>query len=110
MFNWLLRFQSVVPDSLLRDGDEIAGVRVMHMPGHTAGIALVRDDGVVFGGDALVSDRHGNLKPPDPRLALDAAQAARSARLILARCPSLVLIGAAGHRTRRHMPLAEKCM
>jgi glyoxylase-like metal-dependent hydrolase (beta-lactamase superfamily II) len=90
----LLRFQPVVPDSLLRDGDEIAGLRVMHVPGHTAGsIALVRDDGVVFSGDALLSDRHGNLKPPDPRLALNAAQAARSAELIRARHPSLVLTG-----------------
>jgi glyoxylase-like metal-dependent hydrolase (beta-lactamase superfamily II) len=96
----LLRFQPVVADSLLRDGDEIAGLRVMHVPGHTAGsIALVRDDGVVFSGDALLSDRRGNLKPPDPRLALDAAQAARSAGLIKARHPSLVL---PGHGTPAH--------
>jgi len=90
----LLRFRPVVPDLLLRDGDEIAGLRVMHVPGHTAGsIALVRDDGVVFSGDTLRSDRHGNLRPPDPRLAPGAAQAAASAGLIRQRRPSIVLTG-----------------
>lgn len=76
----LLRFRPVVPDRRLRDGDTVGGLRVVHVPGHTAGsIALVRDDGVVFSGDALLSDGKGNVKPPDPKLALDPAQASASA-------------------------------
>ena len=52
---------------------------------HTQGsIALVREDGVVFSGDALLSDKHGAVLPPDPRLAHDRAQAAASAERIRA--------------------------
>jgi hydroxyacylglutathione hydrolase len=82
------------PDRLLRDGDVVGGLRVMHVPGHTAGsIALVRDDGVVFSGDALLSDKHGNVIPPDPRLAQDPAQASVSAAAIEALHPWLLLPG-----------------
>jgi len=84
----------VTPDRLLRDGDSVGALRVMHVPGHTAGsIALVRDDGVVFSGDALLSDKRGRLIPPDPRLALDKAQAAASADAIRALRAWLVLPG-----------------
>ena len=84
----------VAPDRLLRDGDSVGALRVVHVPGHTAGsIALVRDDGVVFTGDALLSDKRGRLIPPDPRLALDKAKAAASADAIRALRPRLVLPG-----------------
>ena len=90
----LLRFRPVAPDVLLHDGDTIGGLRVMHVPGHTAGsIALVRDDGVVFSGDALLSDKAGHVMPPDPRLALDPAGASVSAEKIVARRPTLLLTG-----------------
>ena len=78
----------------LGDGDTIGGVEVMHVPGHTAGsIALVRDDGVVFTGDALLSDRDGHVLPPDPRLALDRVRASASAGKIMALQASLALPG-----------------
>jgi hydroxyacylglutathione hydrolase len=81
----LFRFRPVVPDVLLGDGDTIGGFRVLHVPGHTAGsIALRRDDGVVFSGDALLSDKHGRVLPPDPRLSQDPAQALASAEKIKA--------------------------
>jgi glyoxylase-like metal-dependent hydrolase (beta-lactamase superfamily II) len=90
----LLRFRPVAPDLLLRDGDTIGGLKVVHVAGHTAGsIALASVDGVVFSGDALRSDRHGNVLPPDPRLALDPAQATLSAELIKARHAGLLLTG-----------------
>jgi glyoxylase-like metal-dependent hydrolase (beta-lactamase superfamily II) len=83
VFGRLLRIRHVVPDLLLKDGDVIGGLTVMHVPGHTAGsIVLSREDGVVFSGDALLSDKHGQVRPPDPRLALDRAQALASAELI----------------------------
>jgi glyoxylase-like metal-dependent hydrolase (beta-lactamase superfamily II) len=75
-----LRFQAVVADRQVRDGDLVAGLRVVHVPGDTAGSnALRRDDGIVYSGDALLGDRHGHIRPPDPRLALDPVQRAASA-------------------------------
>jgi glyoxylase-like metal-dependent hydrolase (beta-lactamase superfamily II) len=89
-----LLVRPVVPDRLLHDGDTIGGLRVVHVPGHTQGsIALVREDGVVFSGDALLSDKHGAVLPPDPRLAHDRAQAAASAEAIRALQFRLLLTG-----------------
>ena len=89
----LLRVRSLTPDLILHDGDEVAGLRVVHVPGHTAGsIALVRD-GVVLTGDALLGDRQGRIRPPDPGLSLDPVAATASADRILALSPRLVLPG-----------------
>jgi glyoxylase-like metal-dependent hydrolase (beta-lactamase superfamily II) len=85
VFGRLFRIRHVVPDLLLKDGDVVGGLTVIHVPGHTAGsIVLVRDDGVVFSGDALLSDNDGQVRPPRPRLALDPAQAQVSAERIKA--------------------------
>ena len=90
----LLRFRPIAPDLRLRDGDTIGGLQVMHVPGHTAGsIALVRDDGVLFSGDALLSGTDGHVTPPDPRLAFDRARALASAERITARHATLLLPG-----------------
>jgi len=90
----LFRFRPVVPDVLLGDGDTIGGLRVLHVPGHTAGsIALRRDDGVVFSGDALLSDKHGRVLSPDPRLSQDPAQALASAEKIKALGSTHLLTG-----------------
>jgi hypothetical protein len=56
-------------------------------------IVLLRNDGVVFSGDAPLSDKHGNVLPPDPRLALDPARALPSAEMIRARRAGLLLAG-----------------
>ncbi len=56
-------------------------------------IALVRDDGVVLAGDAMLASRRGVPKPPDPRLALDREQAAASAGLIRVTGARLLLPG-----------------
>jgi hydroxyacylglutathione hydrolase len=90
----LLRFQPAVPDLLLHDGDTVGGLKVMHVPGHTAGsLVLSREDGVVFSGDALLSDKHGHVRPPDPRLALDRAQALASAERIMSLPIALLCTG-----------------
>ena len=82
------------PDLLLEDGDVIGGLKVMHVPGHTAGsIVLVRDGGVVFSGDALLSTKDGHIRPPDPRLALDKVQAQASAERIKAIPTKLLCTG-----------------
>lgn len=90
----LLRFRPVAPDWRLADGDEVGGLRVMHVPGHTPGsIALVRSDGVIFSGDALLADKRGAILPPDPRLAHDRTSAAASAERIRAAGLRLLLAG-----------------
>jgi hydroxyacylglutathione hydrolase len=84
----------VTPERLLKDGDVVGGLRVVHVPGHTAGsIALVRDDGAVFSGDALVTDKHGNVLPPDRLPAEDPDLAAASAGRIQALHPRPLLPG-----------------
>ena len=68
---------------MLKDGDTISGLRVMHVPGHTRGsIALYREDGVVFSGDVLLADSSGRIQPPAEALALNPARALASADLI----------------------------
>jgi glyoxylase-like metal-dependent hydrolase (beta-lactamase superfamily II) len=90
----LFRVEPVVADVTLRDGDVIGGLRVVHVPGHTAGsIALRREDGILFTGDALLGDRHGRVKPPDSGLSLDPAQASASAASLVALGSPLILPG-----------------
>jgi hydroxyacylglutathione hydrolase len=90
----LMRIAPVTADLLLRDGDLVGGLRVLHVPGHTEGsIALLRDDGVAFTGDALLGDRQGRIRPPDPRLSLDPARATASAEKLQALPLRLVLPG-----------------
>jgi hydroxyacylglutathione hydrolase len=90
----VMRIAPVTADLLLRDGDLVGGLRVLHVPGHTEGsIALLRDDGVAFTGDALLGDRQGRIRPPDPRLSLDPARATASAAKLQALPLRLVLPG-----------------
>ena len=103
VITWLFRLRPATADLLLRDGDHVGGLEVVHVPGHTAGsIALRRADGVVFSGDALLGDRHGGMRPPDPGLSLDPVQARVSAEKIKALGFTLLLPGhgrpAAGSR------------
>jgi hydroxyacylglutathione hydrolase len=101
VFGRLFRIRHVVPDLLLKDGDVVGGLTVIHVPGHTAGsIVLVREDGVVFSGDALLSDNDGQVRPPRPRLALDRVQAQTSAERIEA-LPTKLLC--TGHGAPVHM-------
>lgn len=55
-----LRFKPVKPDILLDDSDMIAGLTVVHTPGHTDGsVSLYLSEEVLFVGDALRTDRKG---------------------------------------------------
>ncbi len=84
---------------VLRDGDEVAGFRVVHAPGHTAGHVFYfrESDRVTIAGDVLaninvLTGRPGLRQPPrifsaDPALNRD------SARKLLALRPSVVCFG-----------------
>jgi hydroxyacylglutathione hydrolase len=90
----IFRVAPVVADLTVGSGDVLGGLEVIHVPGHTAGsIALRRADGVVFSGDALLGDRQGRLRPPDPGLSLDPEQASTSAATLRSLAPPLLLPG-----------------
>jgi glyoxylase-like metal-dependent hydrolase (beta-lactamase superfamily II) len=89
----LFRVRPLSADLLLRDGDDVEGFRVVHVPGHTNGSIALYRDGVAFTGDALLGDRRGRIRPPDPRLSLDPATATASAEKIRALPLRLVLPG-----------------
>ena len=74
-----IRFHPVEPDIILKKDTEIAGFKVIHTPGHTNGsICLYQPGKIIFVGDALRSDSHGNLKLPSIFLATNVVQATAS--------------------------------
>jgi glyoxylase-like metal-dependent hydrolase (beta-lactamase superfamily II) len=77
------RFRTFQPDITLNQGDTVAGLKVIHTPGHTLGsLSLVdQERKILFVGDAL---RHSNgkISGPQARLALDVAQARLSIKKI----------------------------
>ena len=78
-----MKFQPVKPDLLLKESNEISGLKVIHTPGHTEGsICLYRAGELLFAGDALRSDGKGNLKLPPKVMTLDIKQAWESVRKI----------------------------
>jgi hydroxyacylglutathione hydrolase len=89
-------------DRVLREGDEVAGFRVLEVPGHTPGhLAFWREsDRVLILGDVLnnVNVRTGipGLHEPPWFLTADPAENRRSARRLLPFEPRLVLFGHGG--------------
>ena len=66
VFGILLKFmktQNIVPDIILKEGDFIGGLKVISCPGHTEGsISLYNAESVLFSGDAIITDKHSNIK------------------------------------------------
>lgn len=86
-------------DRALTDGDEVAGFKVLDVPGHSAGhVAYWREsDGVLILGDVLtnmdqMTGRPG-LHEPKPYLTPDPVENRRSARKLAGLEPKLVLFG-----------------
>lgn len=86
VFAKFMQLMPVEPDILLKDGDVIGGLTVIHTPGHTLGsISLFdRKNGILFSGDALLCDKSGNIIPPRPAFSLDIRQANQSAEKLRA--------------------------
>jgi hydroxyacylglutathione hydrolase len=83
----------------LREGDEVAGFRVLETPGHSPGhLSYWREgDGVLIAGDVLfgrhpLTGRPGLHQPP-ARFTLDPAQNRRSIRRLAALEPRVVCFG-----------------
>lgn len=86
-------------DRVLREGDEVAGFRVIHAPGHTPGqVVFFREaDRVAIAGDVLanlhfLTGRPG-LRSPPPFFCEDAGQNRQSIRLLASLRPSVVCFG-----------------
>jgi glyoxylase-like metal-dependent hydrolase (beta-lactamase superfamily II) len=84
---------------LLKDGDEVAGFRVVHAPGHTPGHILFfrESDRVCVAGDVLanihfLTGRVG-LREPPASFSADAALNRRSAQLLLGLQPRVICFG-----------------
>jgi glyoxylase-like metal-dependent hydrolase (beta-lactamase superfamily II) len=104
--NWLVRLgvrlwagPAHPVDRVLRDGDELAGFRVVHAPGHTPGhVIFFRDsDRVALAGDLLanmhfLTGKTGLGEPPS-FFSADPAQNRRSIQTLIDLRPSLVCFG-----------------
>ena len=97
-----LRFWSGPPHPVgrvLREGDEVAGFRVVHAPGHTPGhVIFFRDrDRVAVAGDVLanisfLTGRPG-LREPPAFFSADATQNRRSIQTLVGLKPAVVCFG-----------------
>jgi glyoxylase-like metal-dependent hydrolase (beta-lactamase superfamily II) len=81
------------PLTVLEDGDEVLGLRIVATPGHTAGHLAAFDEGtgVLVAGDALNND--GGLSGSNPQFTEDEAAAAESVRTMARLAPSVILVG-----------------
>lgn len=84
---------------VLRDGDDVAGFRVVHTPGHTLGhVVYFRErDGLAIAGDVLanmnfLTRRPGLLEPP-PYFSVDWRLNRRSIRILWDLRPSVICFG-----------------
>jgi glyoxylase-like metal-dependent hydrolase (beta-lactamase superfamily II) len=79
-----MRFKPVTPDLLLKDGEQVDGLSVIHTPGHTQGsICLYSERSkAMFVGDALRTDKNRNPKPPSAAMAINIEEAKNSIRKI----------------------------
>jgi hydroxyacylglutathione hydrolase len=84
---------------VLREGDEVAGFRVIHTPGHTPGHVLFfrESDRVAIAGDLLANVRLlaglPGLREPPSFFSVDPAQNRRSIRILAELRPRLVFFG-----------------
>jgi len=91
----LMKFVPVKPDILLKDGEFVNGLKVIHTPGHTQGSISMYSESLkaIFVGDALRTDRNGNLKPPSATMTLNVEEARDSIRKIASYDFELLLPG-----------------
>jgi glyoxylase-like metal-dependent hydrolase (beta-lactamase superfamily II) len=78
-----MRFKPVKPDILLEDSGTIAGLTVIHTPGHTDGsVSLYLPDQALFVGDALRTNGKGLPELPSGSMSVNMDQARDSVRKI----------------------------
>jgi hydroxyacylglutathione hydrolase len=79
-----MKFEPVRPDVLLKDGEQVDGLTVIHTPGHTRGSICLYSERLkaMFVGDALRTDKNRNPKLPSATMTLNIAEAKNSIRKI----------------------------
>jgi hydroxyacylglutathione hydrolase len=79
-----MRFKPVKPDVLLKDGEQVDGLRVIHTPGHTQGSICLHSEGLkaMFVGDALRTDKNRMPRFTSASMAFNFEEAKNSARKI----------------------------
>jgi hydroxyacylglutathione hydrolase len=79
-----MKFHPVKPDIVLRGGEVINGLTVIHTPGHTDGSISLYSKTLkaIFVGDALRTDKNGNLKRASSAMTLNMDEANNSIRHI----------------------------
>lgn len=96
-FDKLLSISEVEVNQKVTDNEEIYGLKILHLPGHTPGtIALVDiETQALFCGDIINADKKGRkILPPKEKYALDYNQALKASfRMFDTTSPSVVLPG-----------------
>ncbi len=79
-----MKFKPVTPDVLLKDGEQIGGLRVIHAPGHTQGSICLYSERLkaMFVGDALRTDKNRSPKLPPAAMTFNIGEAKNSIRKI----------------------------
>jgi hydroxyacylglutathione hydrolase len=79
-----MKFQPVTADVLLRDGEQVDGLTVVHTPGHTRGSICLYSERLqaMFVGDALATARDGTPSLPSAFMSADIEEAKNSAKKI----------------------------
>jgi len=79
-----MKFKPVKPDVLLKDGEQVDGLSVIHTPGHTDGsICLYSEElKAMFVGDALRTDKNRSPKLPSAAMTFNIKDAKNSIRKI----------------------------
>jgi hydroxyacylglutathione hydrolase len=79
-----MKFKPVTADILLKDGELVDGLTVVHTPGHTQGSICLFSERLqaMFVGDALATDRDRTVGLPAAFMSLDIEEAKNSARKI----------------------------
>jgi hydroxyacylglutathione hydrolase len=74
-----MRVERIEPDTLLKDGDTVGPLSVVHTPGHTDGsISIYAPGRFIFVGDLLRTDGSGNLRLASPRMSRNMVEVRRS--------------------------------
>ena len=79
-----MKFKPVTPDVLLKDGEQVDGLSVIHTPGHTQGSICLYSERLkaMFVGDALRTDKNAMPKLPSAAMTFNIEEAKNSVRKI----------------------------
>ncbi len=82
-FGMFMKVERVTPDVILKDGDTVGPLSVIHTPGHTDGSICVYKPGyALFVGDSLRTSGSGEIKMPGNMLNRNSAELRKSVEKI----------------------------